>query len=70
MKYKTNLIDFPCVDWVVQADCPEDVDAYVHRVGRTARYTRSGESLLLVSPKEAAIVEKLESSRLPISAIK
>ena len=32
-------LDFPRVDWVVQADCPEDADAYIHRVGRTARFT-------------------------------
>ena len=31
-------LDFPTVDWVVQADCPEDVPSYIHRVGRTARY--------------------------------
>lgn len=31
-------LDFPTVDWVVQADCPEDVAGYIHRVGRTARY--------------------------------
>lgn len=31
-------LDFPDVDWVVQADCPEDVASYIHRVGRTARY--------------------------------
>jgi ATP-dependent RNA helicase DDX10/DBP4 len=26
-------LDFPDVDWVVQADCPEDVAAYIHRYG-------------------------------------
>ena len=31
-------LDFPTVDWVVQADCPEDVPSYIHRVGRTARH--------------------------------
>ena len=31
-------LDFPDVDWVLQADCPEDPAAYIHRVGRTARY--------------------------------
>ena len=35
-------LDFPAVDWVVQADAPEDVAAYIHRAGRTARYV-SGE---------------------------
>ena len=31
-------LDFPDVDWVVQADCPEDIASYIHRVGRTARF--------------------------------
>ena len=35
-------LDFPTVDWVVQADCPEDVPSYIHRVGRTARYIAGG----------------------------
>lgn len=39
-------LDFPSVDWVVQMDCPEDTAAYIHRVGRTARW---GE-LCLVLP--------------------
>ena len=26
------------MDWVVQVDCPDSVDSYIHRVGRTARY--------------------------------
>ena len=39
-------LDFPTVNWVVQVDCPEDVDAYIHRVGRTARYV-SGQGCLM-----------------------
>ncbi len=31
------------MDWVVQADCPEDAAAYIHRVGRTARCGRARE---------------------------
>ena len=31
-------LDFAKLDWVLQMDCPEDVPAYIHRVGRTARY--------------------------------
>jgi ATP-dependent RNA helicase DDX10/DBP4 len=45
-------LDFPGVDWVVQADAPEDVDMYIHRVGRTARYNAGGKALLLLTPQE------------------
>jgi superfamily II DNA/RNA helicase len=40
-------LDFATVDWVVQADCPEDVPAYIHRVGRTARYVSGAPNLAL-----------------------
>ncbi|QLQ81043.1 hypothetical protein HG537_0E03980 [Torulaspora globosa] len=45
-------IDFPGVDWVVQVDCPEDVDTYIHRVGRSARYGKRGRSLIMLTPQE------------------
>ncbi|CAR24937.1 ATP-dependent RNA helicase DBP4 [Lachancea thermotolerans] len=45
-------IDFPAVDWVVQADCPENVDTYIHRVGRSARYGKQGKSLVMLTPQE------------------
>ncbi|SCU94030.1 LAFA_0F19460g1_1 [Lachancea sp. 'fantastica'] len=45
-------IDFPAVDWVVQADCPESVDTYIHRVGRSARYGKEGKSLIMLTPQE------------------
>ncbi|QRV98898.1 DEAD/DEAH box helicase [Ceratobasidium sp. AG-Ba] len=45
-------LDFPAVDWVIQLDAPEDADTYVHRVGRTARYERKGQSLLFLCPSE------------------
>ena len=45
-------LDFPSVDWVVQVDAPEDVDAYLHRVGRTARYQKGGRALMLLLPSE------------------
>ena len=31
-------LDFEKVSWIIQFDCPEDTTAYIHRVGRTARY--------------------------------
>ncbi|MCO5565274.1 hypothetical protein L7F22_018947 [Adiantum nelumboides] len=45
-------LDFPRVDWVIQADAPEDADTYIHRVGRTARYNAKGNSLMLLLPSE------------------
>ncbi|TFY77082.1 hypothetical protein EWM64_g6930 [Hericium alpestre] len=45
-------LDFPSVDWVLQVDAPEDVETYVHRVGRTARYQSNGKGLLLLLPSE------------------
>lgn len=42
-------LDFPKVDWVLQVDCPENVDTYIHRVGRTARYV-SGKGCYYWSP--------------------
>lgn len=45
-------LDFPAVDWVVQLDCPDDVDSYIHRVGRTARYQSEGKGLCFLTPSE------------------
>lgn len=62
-------LDFPKVNWVLQADCPEDTDTYIHRVGRTARYHMGGESLLLLLPSEEIMVEKLQQRKIPINKI-
>ncbi|KRT80482.1 helicase [Oryctes borbonicus] len=62
-------LDFPAVDWVVQADCPEDSATYIHRVGRTARYNKGGESLLLLLPSEEAMVNLLLECKIPIEKI-
>merc|ERR1712187_384972 len=49
-------LDFPVVDWILQADCPENIPQYIHRVGRTARYTRFGNAVMLLLPKEKDII--------------
>lgn len=64
-------LDFPAVDWVVQADCPEDVATYIHRVGRTARYTSAGRSLLLLLPSERdAMLEHLREGKIELKSLK
>ncbi len=42
-------LDLPSVDWIVQYDPPEELQEYVHRVGRTARMGRRGEALLFLT---------------------
>jgi len=55
----------PDVGWVVQVDAPQDPDAFVHRVGRTARMGRPGAALALLLPAEGAYVEFLRLRRVP-----
>ncbi|KAL6912896.1 hypothetical protein ACHAP8_007709 [Fusarium lateritium] len=63
-------IDFPAVDWVIQADCPEDVDTYIHRVGRTARYQSKGRAVLFLDPnEEPGMLKKLEQKKIPIQKV-
>ena len=63
-------LDFPSVDWVLQADCPEDVPCYIHRVGRTARYTAEGKGLLLLTPSESAFAKELAAAKVPLKTMK
>ncbi|KAK7880451.1 hypothetical protein WMY93_032908 [Mugilogobius chulae] len=61
-------LDFPAVNWVLQFDCPEDADTYIHRVGRTARYKEGGEALLLLLPSEEKnMVQLLQDKKVPIN---
>ncbi len=62
-------LDFPHVSWVVQADCPEDVPTYIHRTGRTARYTASGRALTLLLPSEEKMAERLAAARIDIKRL-
>ena len=61
-------LDFPNVDWVIQMDAPENVDAYIHRSGRTARYKAGGKALLfLTPPEEVKFVQLLKERNIPIN---
>lgn len=60
-------LDFPAVDWVVQVDCPEDADTYVHRVGRTARYESEGRAVMFLDPsEEEGMLKRLTAKKVPI----
>jgi ATP-dependent RNA helicase DDX10/DBP4 len=63
-------LDFPAVDWVIQLDCPEDADTYIHRVGRTARYECDGRAVLFLEPtEEEGMLSRLEHKKVPIEKI-
>lgn len=57
-------LDFPSVNWVVQMDCPEDVNQYIHRAGRSARNRKRGECLLVLMPNEVEpMLEELRTKK-------
>jgi ATP-dependent RNA helicase DeaD len=45
-------IDVLDVDLVINYDVPQDIEYYVHRIGRTARAGRTGRAITFVGPKE------------------
>ncbi|BGP33309.1 ATP-dependent RNA helicase dbp4 [Rhodotorula toruloides] len=64
-------LDFPAIDWVVQVDAPEDVETYIHRVGRTARYQAKGRALLFLLPsEEEGMLKRFEAKRIEVNKIK
>ncbi|KAI8936314.1 ATP-dependent RNA helicase dbp4, variant 2 [Plenodomus lindquistii] len=63
-------LDFPAVDFVIQVDCPDDVDTYIHRVGRTARYNREGRGVVFLAPsEEEGMLKRLEAKKVPVEMI-
>jgi len=41
-------LDFEEIDYVIQYDLAENIDTYIHRVGRTARFCSSGKSIIFI----------------------
>ncbi len=53
-------LDVEQIAHVVNYDIPNDVEAYVHRVGRTGRAGRSGIATLFVTPRERRMLRDIE----------
>jgi len=62
-------LDIPDVDWIVQYDAPQDPSFFIHRVGRTARMGRKGNSLVMLAPNEDTYVEFLTIRKVPLAKI-
>jgi ATP-dependent RNA helicase RhlE len=53
-------IDIPAVSHVFNYDLPEVAEAYVHRIGRTARAGRDGIAIAFCAPDEARLLRDIE----------
>lgn len=53
-------IDIDDIEMVVNFDVPQDAEDYVHRIGRTARASRKGRAVTLVSPDEQVKFFRIE----------
>jgi ATP-dependent RNA helicase RhlE len=52
-------IDIPGVDYVINYDLPEDVEQYVHRIGRTGRGENKGQALSFCAPTEEPLLNEI-----------
>uniref|UniRef100_A0A6U3ARI6 RNA helicase n=1 Tax=Paramoeba aestuarina TaxID=180227 RepID=A0A6U3ARI6_9EUKA len=52
-------LDIRQINFVINYDMPNDIDEYVHRIGRTGRAGKAGVATSLVSPANKGIVREL-----------
>ena len=63
-------IDVIGIELVINYDLPDDVEQYVHRIGRTGRAGEKGHAISFATPeqgKDVRNIEKLIKSTLPVS---
>jgi ATP-dependent RNA helicase DeaD len=53
-------LDVEQIAHVINYDIPNDVEAYVHRIGRTGRAGRSGVATLFITPRERRMMREIE----------
>ncbi len=54
-------LDIPAVSHVINYDIPENVEDYVHRIGRTARMGKPGTAITFVSEYDFEMLEAIQS---------
>lgn len=59
-------LDIPDVDNIVHYHLPDREDAYIHRIGRTARWEKEGKTFLILGPTEE-LPEYISSAANPYS---
>ncbi len=53
-------IDVEDVDIVINYDVPQDVEYYVHRIGRTGRAGKSGRAITFVTPRDLTKLREIQ----------
>ena len=53
-------IDVLRISHVINYDMPDNIDAYIHRIGRTGRVDKKGDAFSLITNADAPIVQTLE----------
>jgi len=53
-------IDVEDVDMVINYDVPQDVEYYVHRIGRTGRAGKSGRAITFVTPRDFTKLREIQ----------
>ena len=63
-------IDIEGVSHVINYDLPKEVEFYIHRTGRTARFDKTGEAYSLYAYGDDAYVKKLQAKGLEVTFMK
>ncbi len=64
-------LDVKRISHVLNYDIPYDVEAYIHRIGRTGRAGAKGEAILFVAPREKRLLRAIEKTiHQPIEPMK
>jgi ATP-dependent RNA helicase DDX10/DBP4 len=63
-------LDFKSIDWIIQFDCPQTIESYIHRVGRTGRFLESGKAIMFLDYNELKFVNTLDKNFIRIHQIK
>ncbi|ORY99991.1 P-loop containing nucleoside triphosphate hydrolase protein [Syncephalastrum racemosum] len=59
-------IDIDRVNLVINMDYPDDIETYMHRVGRTGRFGTSGIAVNLVGPEDKAFLDRLRGTNVEL----
>ncbi len=54
-------IDVTNISHIINYDCPEDPESYVHRIGRTGRMGADGSAITFVTPEEGDLLTAIEN---------